>query len=136
MKQIYLLCGMQIAPKRVIIERVQKMLKENKVSLMKLGEILAGRSDISPQAKHQKATRFLDGVQQTIAVVEVERLANFFNQPVSYFLYQDWQLQMETSPSDKLPPLEKIRLALEELGHDQEFIDAHIAGLKALQKHI
>ena len=122
---------MQIAPKQVILKRIKKLLRQQKISLLKFGEILTNNVDISPQAKHQKARRFLDGGQKNIGIAELERIAELFEKPILYFLDQKIGLESPEQGTSPELPFEKIAYALQELGYDQGFIDTHIAHLRA-----
>lgn len=69
-----------------VLEKVRGLMEERGVKKIRLGEVLGVKKSASQQAKYQKASRFLGGKQEQISVMDLERVAKFFEKDLSYFL--------------------------------------------------
>ena len=67
-----------------VIAQVQALQKRHAVPLWKLGEALGSRG--SQQAMIDKANRFLNGVQKSVTLTDIENLSAFFDKPKEFFL--------------------------------------------------
>jgi|GEM_PF-2810040 len=121
-------------------EKVGRLVKSMGISKTKLGEVLAHKEkDADPRVKINRASRFLKGAQKKISLQEINALALFFQKPVEWFLFDDRYTfalaSSETESVHPLKPLSEIRKNLERMGFDQDFIEAQLKQLKAMEAY-
>ena len=122
-----------------VIKKVDSLIKSMGITKTKLGEILGKETD-DPRVKIARASRFLSGAKKNVTLCEINALANFFQKPAVWFLFDgyDDSFTLQTSEKHLLSPsleLEKIRKNLKKMGFDEDFIHNQIKQLKAMEAY-
>ncbi len=115
--------------------KIGHLVQKMSISKTKLGEILGGKPKDDPRVKINRASRFLSGAKKNISLQEVNRLAEFFDRPVEWLLFDESYVlsspNKKTSHSEK--PIEQVAQNLREMGFDEDFISAQMTQLKAMK---
>jgi transcriptional regulator with XRE-family HTH domain len=125
----------------LVRRKVRNLMKQMGISKGKLGEVLGSKGD-HPNVRINRANRFLTGGKKKITIEEINRLAEFFAYPVSWFLFDD-EIKanvLESGKSDRgradtATPLREIEKNLRTMGFDEPFIATQMELLKAMEAY-
>lgn len=118
----------------VIRSKVSLLMKEMGISKKKLGEILGSRGD-HVNVRINRANRFLSGKKKKITLQEINKIALFFQKPVSWFLSPDQNFSEEISSAegvhreDVLINIEKL---LRRFGFQDSYIGVQMEQIRAM----
>lgn len=124
-----------------IRQKVRTLVKAKGMKKTKLGDVLGGyKPGEDKRVQINRANRFLSGDKAEISVRELERLAEFFDKTLEWFLEdQDKQTSQLSSPDKYTPSLPKsfedLRKALEGLGYDESTIEHEMMRHRAMEAY-
>lgn len=130
---------MVIIDTNFVRKKVETLMKKRGILKGKLGEVLGSKGDHA-NVRINRANRFLYGDKKKITVQEVNALAEFFERPVSWFLFDDSKQETILNSSEKETtksetPLREIEKNLRKMGFEEDFVSAQIQQIKAMETY-
>lgn len=119
-----------------IKKRLRSLVKELGVNKTNFGRFLVSFKKEPAQQSFLRAKRLIDG-EGSIKVETLIKITHFFDKPLEYFLPELQNTHTLSSPEKKTKITQKsfdeIRINLQKLGFDNDFIENQILQLKAMQ---
>lgn len=118
----------------IVRKKVQHLMKDMGVSKKKLGEVLGSQGD-HVNVRINRANRFLSGEKKKITLQEINKIANFFGKPTTWFFLPESSSVSENGSINPENALSIIEAQLHHLGFSAGHIQLCTEQLRALMEY-
>lgn len=118
---------------KIVREKTRALAKKRGVTVTRLGEVLGSKND--RRSKYSMGERFLGG-RRKISLGDIEKLADFFEKPLTYFItpgVQHLSTTLRQSAEEEVSGESDVRLGLNRMGFSEMLIEAQVQYLKQLR---
>ncbi len=120
---------------QIIRDKVMNLMKSMGVSKKKFGEVLGSKGD-HVNVRINRANRFLTGDKKKLTIQEINRIAEFFGKPATWFFYKDSGKNESLGDGGAVVSneevLQKIEGELRQLGFEESYIGIQIQQIRAM----